>query len=136
MRIAALSFAGLLLGTLPSVEAGPPPVSAPPNNRAKPTPAPSPAGKPNDPDDETGGTGTKKAVKVSGTVVDRNDAPVVRAQVILGPKSVWTGQDGTFELDGPAVGTITVKQGQKSQDFAFSVTKKGLQPAQLVFTKE
>jgi hypothetical protein len=132
MRIAAVSLVGLLLGALPSVEAGSRPASKPPGNRGKPTPVASPAEKPK-PDGDTGNADTKKAVKVSGTVVDRDGTPVAQAQVIFGSKSVWTGSDGAFVFEGPAVGMITVKKGGKSQEFPFSLSKGVLQPDPLVF---
>jgi hypothetical protein len=134
MRIAAVSLTGLLLATL-SVGAISRPASAPPAKGPKPAPTASPAGKPKDPDGD-GNAGTKTSGKVAGSVVDRDGNPLAQAQVLCGAKSAWTRPDGTFEVEGPASGTITVKKDGKSQDFGFSITKKGLQPDPLVFTKE
>ena len=74
--------------------------------------------------------------RVTGKVVDRDGKPVERAEVTFeGPKkgNVWTDALGQFLFAGPAGDyTITVKAGERQQDFQVTIEDNQLKPSTLV----
>ncbi len=78
--------------------------------------------------------------RVKGKVVDRDGKPVDRAEVTLeGPKKghVWTNSRGEFSFTGPTGDyTITVKAGERQQNFGVKIEDNQLKPSTLILEPE
>jgi carboxypeptidase family protein len=74
--------------------------------------------------------------KVTGRVVDRDGTAVSKAEVrFAGPKKgrVWTDAAGEFSFTGPAGDyTITVKAGERQQEFTAKIADNMLDPSTLI----